>query len=305
MISPFSRVLILLLCTCIFFPAISAQRSDERAEHRTKESVELRKVTPDITIDPAHLPLGETLLYTIKWTAVPAGTGKIVTADKPLEIRGTPCVQVTTTAMSNDFVSMFYPVRDKVQTFIDRESFRSMRYVKNLREGKYKRDEKIDFNYKEKTAHYFKHVHGKKKVSKTVEIPDQIQDPLSALFFLRHIRLRTGTRFSLPVHTGGKNWTAHVLVLKEDIRRIRFHGHYRAQLIEIQGSFEGIFVHKDKSIKVWVDKKTRIPLSAHAELPFGSMNLQLTDFFNSNLRPVSVHKYGRNQRRKRQQGDSE
>lgn len=280
-------------------PEATAQRKDDRGAGRRYEKIKLRKINPGFKPRPEKYPPGEELVYMLKWTTIPAGQGRIRIAEKRKKINGTPCFHVTTTAVSNKFVSMFYPVKDKVESFIDASRLCSVRYVKRLRENKYKRDEKIDFDYEKKTAHYFKHVHGKKKVSKEVSIPGPIQDPLSALFYLRNFNLKVGTTFAIRLHTGGKNWTGHVDVLKKGVKRIRLHGAYEAFQIEIRGSFEGIFVHKDKSLKVWVEKHSKIPISAHAELPFGSINISLVQFKNTCMKPIQLHRFGRKARKKR------
>ncbi len=301
--NPFRSALVLaaVLGIWILFPAaqLHAKRTDDRGSGRQSEKIKLRNISPGFTPRPKKYPLGEELVYMLKWTTIPAGQGRICIAEKKTDINGTSCFHITTTAVSNKFVSMFYPVKDKVESFIDASRLCSVRYVKRLRENKYKRDEKIDFDYSKKVAHYFKHVHGKKKVNKKAAIPGPIQDPLSALFYLRNFNLKVGTTFPIKLHTGGKNWTGHVDVLKKTIKRIRLHGAYEAFLIEIRGSFEGIFVHRDKSLKVWVEKHSKIPIFAHAALPFGSININLVEFRNTCMKPVQLHEFGRHTRDKR------
>ena len=99
-----------------------------------------------------------------------------------LDINGSQCYHIKTTAHSNKFISSFYKVRDSVESFIDVDGIFSRRFEKRLREGGYKADRIADFYHDRRLA-----LNTRDKYPYT-EIPLYVQDILSSLYYLRTIR---------------------------------------------------------------------------------------------------------------------
>src|ERR1035437_7604905 len=73
---------------------------------------------------------------------------------------------------------VFFKVRDKYETYIDKETMLPVRFIRNVNEGGFKINQDITFNHKKGQAVSNKKVY---------PIPKCTQDVLSAIFFARNI----------------------------------------------------------------------------------------------------------------------
>lgn len=105
-------------------------------------------------VPPEHnLPFapGEKLTYVLKWEGVPAGKATLEVF--PVEtLNGKQAYHFVMTARTNSFVDIFYKVRDKIEGYTDLEITRSLFYQSKQREGKYKRDIVVVFDWDKQEA---------------------------------------------------------------------------------------------------------------------------------------------------------
>lgn len=94
---------------------------------------------------------GETLTYAMSWGIFAGGVMTISTSDR-IVFQDRPAYKIELSAVSNDFISKFFVVRDSITSWIDAESFQSLRFEKHTVEGSRVDDEQIDFDWEKKTA---------------------------------------------------------------------------------------------------------------------------------------------------------
>jgi hypothetical protein len=83
--------------------------------------------------------LGETLRYAM--TILGVAGGELTLSAGPAELQGRPAYKVEMSALSNNFLSNFFLVRDNIVSWIDPKPFRSLRFEKHTVEGKRVKDE--------------------------------------------------------------------------------------------------------------------------------------------------------------------
>jgi hypothetical protein len=91
-------------------------------------------------------------------------------------INGRETYHITVTGNSAGLFSLFYKVRDRFETFVDREGMMPLKFLRRTREGGYKRDDEVLFDHVGKTAH-------SKRAIK--EITPYTQDIVSAFYYVR------------------------------------------------------------------------------------------------------------------------
>ncbi|MEK6603078.1 MAG: DUF3108 domain-containing protein, partial [Nitrospirota bacterium] len=80
--------------------------------------------SPSVTLGaltPAHFKVGEKLTYGLSWGIVTAGTAVLEVAERQ-SLSGRSVVKLVHTAKSNEFVSAFYPVNNRVESLLDEEA---------------------------------------------------------------------------------------------------------------------------------------------------------------------------------------
>src|SRR5207237_10074916 len=93
--------------------------------------------------------IGERLSYTLSWGKISAGTAVLEVAGRQV-LSGRPVLKLLHTARSNDFVSIFSPVNNRVESDVTEGSMLPDRHSFKRREGKRKNETDVGFD---KVAH--------------------------------------------------------------------------------------------------------------------------------------------------------
>ena len=78
--------------------------------------------------------VGEKLVYSVRYGFIRAGEASLEIAGVE-EVGGHPCYHVVSLARSNSFFDRIFRVRDRVESWMDRDFLFSRRFHKSLREG--------------------------------------------------------------------------------------------------------------------------------------------------------------------------
>ena len=85
---------------------------------------------------PVPWKIGEYFQFSIDWNGLNGGSS-LMQVQNLVRVDGHRAYRIVTKAESNSFVSKFYKVRDRAESFVDAESLYSVRFVQHLREGGY------------------------------------------------------------------------------------------------------------------------------------------------------------------------
>jgi hypothetical protein len=219
---------------------------------------------------PAHFKVGERLTYNLSWGIVSAGTAAFEITERQM-LDGRPVVKIVHTAKSNDFISAFYPVNNRVETLMDEEGIFPYRLLFKRREGKRKND--IEAVY-DQSAH--RATVTKDGNTETMEVPPAVQDTLSVLYFFRSLRPgEVGSSTIVNVNHEKKNYRLDLRV--EGTERLKGPlGEFDTVRILAIMPFKGLFMNEG-NIRVWVtNDAAHVPVLMKAKVVIGSVNATLT-----------------------------
>jgi hypothetical protein len=201
---------------------------------------------------------GEKLVFSVQYGLVTAGEATLEVRNLAA-IEGRPAYRIVSDARTNDFFSKFFSVRDRYESYMDTTNLYSLRYEKHLREGKFKRDEAVDFN---QTAHRAVYK------DKTVPIPPRTQDVLSALYYVRTLPLQVGQSISVANHTDGKNYPLVIKVLGREHVKVDA-GEFDCIIVEPILRGPGVFTQQGR-LTVWLtDDRRRLPVLMKSKAVIG------------------------------------
>jgi hypothetical protein len=212
---------------------------------------------------------GETLVYEVRFLGVAAGTA-ILSVNDPITFNGYEVYPILSTVQSNDFVSFFYPVNDRVESYLDAKELYSHRINMKQHQGKRKRKKQIEFDQVKHKA-----VQIKEDARETFDIPPKVNDFLSALYYFRAQRsIEVGRSVFIDVHEGEKNWKLEILVLgKETV--ITPMGTFETIKTQATPHYEGIFLSKG-DLYIWMTNDTqRIPVKIESKIKVGQITISL------------------------------
>jgi len=174
------------------------------------------------------------------------------------------------TAGSFDF---FYKVRNKYESYIDKENLLPLLYVENVKEGNYTRKDRVRF-YQDQ----------QKVTSRKGSFPGKRQtfDLVSAYYFARSLDMedvRQGKTLTLYYFlSDGVHDLQIQYVGKERVKTSL--GYFNC--LKFSPSIQpGRVFRKDSKLYLWItDDGNRIPVKAQVELIVGSVTMELTSFKN-------------------------
>ncbi len=215
---------------------------------------------------------GEKLEFVLKWVNIPAG--KAVLKVEPFTtIMGVKAYHFVLIVKTNKFVDIFYKVRDRIDAYADVEMDHSVFFKKIQKEGSYKKNSIVRFNWRQKQAQYS--VRGDKH-SPIPLMPGSF-DPLSAFYFIRTIDLKTEKCVKRPITDGKKNVIGVVHIISK--QKLVINGkNYDTFLIEPELNHVGGVFRKSKKakIKLWVTADSRrIPVRIESKVAVGTFSGEL------------------------------
>ena len=187
------------------------------------------------------------------------------------KMKGREAYHIRSTVRSNDFVDLFYPVNDRVETFIDVEEGYSHTLRVKQRQGRKKKDKVIDFDQIRHRA-----IQIKNNKVETFLVPPRVQDALSSLYYFRTLYpLEVGESVFIDVHASKKNWELEIKVLGREQVTTPL-GTFNTVKAKAMVRYEGIFMDKG-DVTLWLTDDVRhIPVLIHTDIKIGHITATLS-----------------------------
>jgi hypothetical protein len=222
---------------------------------------------------------GEWFQFSIQYGAIRAGDA-LMQVEAVENVAGRPCYRLVSKAESNSFFSLFFKVRDRVDSYMDVEELVSRRFSKNTLEGKHRDNFTIDFDHATCKARY--------SDGAELEFPACSQDILSAFYYVRTVDLEVGRSVQVPCHADKKNYPLEVKVHKREKVKTPA-GQFTCLVVEPVLKTTGLFRQKGK-LTIWLtDDEYKIPILMKSKILVGSVSAILTDMHS----PTAGGKYAR------------
>ena len=211
---------------------------------------------------------GEQLKFSVSYGPIGAGTAWLEVPEVR-EWNGHTVFTLVARAESNAFVSTFYKVRNRIESFWDPDGRFSRRYFENRREGGYKVQREILFDAERREARY--------SDGNVFPIPPHVQDALSSFYYTRFQELPLGGSIVFDYHASRKNQPLQVKVLgRERVRTPA--GTFDCVAIEPLLKAGGIFKNKGRLV-IWItDDERRMPVRMRSAVTIGSISVTLQKY---------------------------
>jgi uncharacterized protein DUF3108 len=225
--------------------------------------------TPPAPTIKAFQP-GESLTYEATWSnAMRMGTAVMeVKAEQTSD--GRAVLRLMSTSRTQGAVGSLYPLGDIVQSVFDPEIMQPLSFNLHETQGKRQRRRNIEFDHEHKTAV----VRKDEDPVKTYPIPDQIQDNLSSIYYLRTREdFTVGKTIKFETFDGEQSVLIEVQVLA------------REKVKTPAGEFDTIkvkaykgFLMSEGEITIWLtDDVRKIPVLIKGKIKIGSIVFNLKE----------------------------
>ena len=189
-----------------------------------------------------------------------------------VEIDGRKAYHIEAQGHTNDVLSAFYPIHDIVDSYLDVETLRPLRFEKHQHEGYYRADEVVTFDYRTSTATYTSLLN---KSVKQISLPAEFQDIISVLYWFRSQVIRPNQELSVNIYTDEKIFNTTVLVKQPVILELHKRGTFPCLVVEPKPRFKGLLVRRGRIWAYLMTDARRLPLLVKATTPWGAMSAVL------------------------------
>jgi hypothetical protein len=211
------------------------------------------------------------VFYSVAGIYVNAGTASFsVSLDK---MNNKPCYHVVGDGKSNSSYDWIFKVRDRYETYFDTTNLQPMKFIRNVDEGGYKKNENITFNQQTNTAVTNKGV---------FKVPDCVQDVLSAIYYARNIdfsRYNPGDKIPFSMFLDNEVYNLYIRYLGKETVKTKY-GKFNAikfKPLLVKGTlFEG-----GEKMTVWVSNDANhIPLRVESPIVVGTIKIDMMQYKN-------------------------
>jgi hypothetical protein len=217
---------------------------------------------------------GERLSYDVTWSIFQAGT---VSATLQSGGQGSKDnYTLTTTAHSQGFVSLLFPVQDEFRSFLDPQTLCSERISKKIDEGRRHKETEIVFDSKRKLAildeRDLTKPHEPLKHAEN-EVPNCVEDVVTAFYYLRRQDFQIGKPLHMPVNDGSKTYDVTLDVQAREAIQTPL-GNRSAIRVEPK-VFSGLFKRKGRMLVWFSDDDQHLPLRIKFVIAVGPITATL------------------------------
>ncbi len=214
--------------------------------------------TPD-----QRLPEGETLTFRVQWMGMAAG--EVTVSVKGIKnINGRDAYVLEAVFKSSGFLSAVYKIEDRYVSYMDVEKLHTLRHEVYRREGKFRKDAITEFDQANRKASFKNFVDNSEK---TFDIPANVQDTLSALYYFMLVPLKPGEKTEIAVSSNEANYQLLAVVESRAFIKTPALGEKRAFLIQPYAKLKGEKVEKGNLKAYFSCDKRRLPLLAVLQGP--------------------------------------
>ena len=214
--------------------------------------------------------VGEKLTFDVRYGFVTAGIA-IMEIPKMKRIAGRDVYHITFKVNTLPSFDPFYKVRDRYETYLDKDGLFPWRFEQHIREGGYSRD----------FAAFFDQRRGIAKTSEgSYNIPKYVNDIVSAFYLVRTFDftgLKKGDKFHLKNFYKDKVYPLDVVYHgKETIQTEA--GTFDCIIVEPLVEEGGLF-KSEGNIIIWLsDDELKIPVKVKTKVLIGSIDAELTKY---------------------------
>ncbi|MCZ2248234.1 MAG: DUF3108 domain-containing protein [Bacteroidia bacterium] len=217
---------------------------------------------------------GEFLSYRLHYGVIDAGIATLEVTHEEREVSGRPTYHVVALGKSIGAFDWFFKVRDRYESYIDKEALVPMAFIRRVDEGGYKINQNYVYN------------HPRKQViseGKVFDIPREIndvQDMISAFYYARALdysKAKPGDVFTINSFVDNEIFPLKIKYIgKETINTSK--GKFKC--IKFRPVIQkGRIFKSEEDLNVWIsDDENKIPVRAQANILVGSVKMDLMEY---------------------------
>lgn len=218
---------------------------------------------------------GESISYNVFYSVagiyVNAGTASFTTSMEMLNNK--VVYHVIGEGKTNSSYDWIFKVRDKYETFFDTANLQPLKFIRNVDEGGYKKNENVSFNQQTNTAI---------TTAGVFKVPNCVQDVLSSIYYARNIdfnKYKIDEKIPFNMFLDNEVYGLYIRYLGKEKIKTRY-GTFNA--IKFKPLLvKGTLFSGGEKMTVWVsDDANHIPLRIESPIVVGTIKVDMMQYKN-------------------------
>ncbi len=254
------RLKLILFLVVLLVGTISAQDTIVNEAFRAGEHLKYRVY---YSSSLGNLTAGEAIITVEDWKESAQGRTKDV-------------YHITGLGNSKGMFNWFFKVRDKFESFVDKETLLPYLFIRKTREGKFKQDDTVVFN-----RHVNEAVSSKKVVTK---VPSNIHDFVSAVFYMRTLQVEdfdADSMFRINFFLDDSVYMSAVKFQGRSIVETKWGPVKCLRIAPMMASGE-VFAEQYPMHVYVTDDEMHLPVLAESKVIVGSIKMDLVEYYGTN-----------------------
>ncbi|MFD1062376.1 DUF3108 domain-containing protein [Winogradskyella litorisediminis] len=201
---------------------------------------------------------------------------------KQKSLDGKQVYHVVGKGKTTGLINAFFKVRDRYETYFDTQTGLPYKFIRKIDEGGHTKDIEIDFDHIKNKAL----VNNKKYKSKeTFDIHENVQDMVSAFYYLRNNydtdKIKEGDVVKLSMFFDKENYPFRLKYLGRETIKVTVNGsRIKVKTLKFRPYvMAGRVFKEEESLTLWVSADdNKIPLKIKADLAVGSLRADLYQY---------------------------
>jgi hypothetical protein len=216
--------------------------------------------------------VGEQLKYTVHYGWLDAGEAILTVEESKWKFGNRDAYHIVGTGQSLGSFDWFFKVRDRYESYIDKQGLYPYRFVRNCDEGGYKifQDYKFQPEKRAMTTHE----------GDTLYTPAYLQDMISAYYYARTLNFdnaKKGDIFTITTFVDGEVFPLKIKYMGKETIKLRA-GKFRCMRF-VPVVQEGRIFKDEEDLNVWItDDKNKIPILIKSKILVGSIKMEVTEW---------------------------
>lgn len=218
---------------------------------------------------------GEKITYTVFYNVIGiyinAGTATFSTSQELYN--NSNVFHVVGEGTTNSKYDWIFKVRDRYESYFNTNDLQSVKFIRNIHEGGYKKYEEVSFNQQANTAITSAGVY---------KVPSKVQDVINAIYYARNIdysKYNPGDKIPFSMFLDNQVYNLYIKYLGKEKIKTRYGKYYAIKLspLLIKGS---VFKDDDK-MTIWVTNDgNHIPVRVESPISVGTVKIDLKEYEN-------------------------
>jgi len=236
-------------------------------------------------IDNESFSTGEVLKYRIHYGFINAAEAIMQVHDEYYDVSGRPCYKIDVFGNTVGVADILYSVRDNFGAYVDTTSILPIRSYRYIQEGKYRKNEVVNFDHDNDVATVLKLDKKTRKVQKKERytVPDNVVDIVGGYYFLRTLDYsdyNVGDVIPVEGFFDEEVFNIEIKIVGKELLRTKV-GEINSIVVAPSLPENDFFESGNDPVLVWISNDSnKVPLKIKAKLAIGAIEIDIKEMQN-------------------------